>query len=61
MMELDRILEKLDGVEKVEINSITNILMFQYDPNLISKTMLYEIMNFQCKFLSVNRISMLEI
>ena len=61
MMELERTLEKLDGVKKVEINYIVNTLMLQYEPNLMSKTRLYEIMNSKCKFLRVDCISILEI
>lgn len=61
MIELERTLEKLDGVKKVEINYIVHTLMLQYEPYLISKTSLYEIMNSQCKFLRVDCISILEI
>ena len=61
MIELERTLEKLDGVKKVEINYVVHTLMVQYEPNLISKTSLYEIMNSQCKFLRVDCISILEI
>lgn len=61
MTELERTLEKLDSVKKVEINYITNVLMLQYDPNLILKASLYEIIDSQCKFLRVNCISILDI
>ncbi|MGD9673473.1 MAG: heavy-metal-associated domain-containing protein [Candidatus Nitrosocosmicus sp.] len=52
-IELEEVLEKLDGIKKVEINYITNIVILQYDPRLISRINLANILDLQCKFIKV--------
>lgn len=60
--EFEGILDGLNGIKKVEINYITNIVMLQYDPSLISKINLTEILESQCRILKVkSNNSMLEV
>ena len=50
---MEEILDGLNGVRKVEINYITNIVMLQYDPRSISKINLVKILESQCNSIKV--------
>ncbi|VFJ14768.1 protein of unknown function [Candidatus Nitrosocosmicus franklandus] len=53
--ELDGTLDSLNGVKKIELNYITNIMMLQYDASLVSKNNLVKILESQCNILKVKR------
>ncbi len=61
MIELEGILDGSNGIKKVEINYITNIVMLKYNPRLISKINIIEILESQCKFIKLENTSMIEV
>ncbi len=53
-LDFESTLAESTGIIRVEINYITNIMMVQYDPDLITNIDLCKIMrNLKCKFLTV--------